>query len=657
MGSTPNETTIAAIERALFEECARTVLVEGAPGTGKTWLTVALACRAACSLEAHQRALVLTFSVNGADQIARTLQKWRTENPGKSERVEVLNYHALYKRILDAYVRYCGVKTPWRTWLPHEVAEAMRSLQWPQGKTLAEVRKAIPLAEWELANGLSIRDGLMDHVESPPLLAQSGYEDVLAGAWDILERQSREGLLGYDSWPYFAHRILYESAVLRRRIGGRYPFVFVDEFQDTTGIEWEFIRVLADGSRLVCMADRDQAIYRFRGANPVIRLQRLGSERDLPEDACFVLSEHVRTQDGSPLAGAATALRTVCSAVADGRAYRFDQRAFEVRSVAKVKHGEAEGATKGEWPVSYSAALKKEARTAAQGGSRVAILCPTWDVLHALSHALLGRHGDGQPLYHAIVGVEEQVGAFLSSLAWCAAGGLGCHNAEEALQEAGRALETLVRVGIAKDKAADWFSPAAATLTAKTNTQRRDRVRGALRCFMEGSGQARPIAGALHGLGAQVLSEAGRGLKSPMWLMSRSMTASLRRWSGQIAEYERRSPGAAGPDLLASAWSAIEGCVARERRLVPQARVLLMTAHAAKGKEVELTFLCGASRGTPNMHARTPSDEACDDVRNTFYVACTRSRERVVILHKKGAPSCILERLQGKPCHRTSGSA
>jgi DNA helicase-2/ATP-dependent DNA helicase PcrA len=47
-----------------------------------------------------------------------------------------------------------------------------------------------------------------------------------------------------------------------------YPIIIFDEFQDTNAAEWQMIRLLGAGSRLITLADAEQRIYEFRSADP-----------------------------------------------------------------------------------------------------------------------------------------------------------------------------------------------------------------------------------------------------------------------------------------------------------------------------------------------------------------------------------------------------
>lgn len=47
-----------------------------------------------------------------------------------------------------------------------------------------------------------------------------------------------------------------------------YPVIILDEFQDTSADEWQLIQLLGTQSKLIALADPEQRIYDFRGADP-----------------------------------------------------------------------------------------------------------------------------------------------------------------------------------------------------------------------------------------------------------------------------------------------------------------------------------------------------------------------------------------------------
>ena len=79
---------------------------------------------------------------------------------------------------------------------------------------------------------------------------------------------NEEGLIHFDLFAKLTHELLSKSKALTSIICDSYPVIILDEFQDTNKDEWNFIKVLGKKSRLIVLADPEQRIYEFRGADP-----------------------------------------------------------------------------------------------------------------------------------------------------------------------------------------------------------------------------------------------------------------------------------------------------------------------------------------------------------------------------------------------------
>lgn len=77
-----------------------------------------------------------------------------------------------------------------------------------------------------------------------------------------------EGLLHFDLFAKKAYELLSKSDSLSRIFTDTYPIIILDEFQDTNLDEWLMIQELGKHSSLIALADAEQRIYDFRGADP-----------------------------------------------------------------------------------------------------------------------------------------------------------------------------------------------------------------------------------------------------------------------------------------------------------------------------------------------------------------------------------------------------
>lgn len=98
---------------------------------------------------------------------------------------------------------------------------------------------------------------------------------VLGGYFEGYAKKKRElGILDFGDLETYALRLLTdgtgEPSELAREIGGRYKYVFIDEYQDTNKAQDAIFRAISSGAKRFMVGDIKQAIYGFRGADPSV---------------------------------------------------------------------------------------------------------------------------------------------------------------------------------------------------------------------------------------------------------------------------------------------------------------------------------------------------------------------------------------------------
>jgi DNA helicase II / ATP-dependent DNA helicase PcrA len=77
-----------------------------------------------------------------------------------------------------------------------------------------------------------------------------------------------EGQLSHDDVLYFALRILKEKSEVLRVLRARFPYILIDEFQDTSPIQTAILKLIGEADTTVgVIGDICQSIYSFQGAN------------------------------------------------------------------------------------------------------------------------------------------------------------------------------------------------------------------------------------------------------------------------------------------------------------------------------------------------------------------------------------------------------
>ena len=98
-----------------------------------------------------------------------------------------------------------------------------------------------------------------DNEKIPALIFQD-YEDSL----------KRSKSLDFDDLLLYVARLFKNSKEARDKWSKRFQYVLVDEFQDTSLIQYEIIKVLASSKNITIVGDPDQTIYTWRNADSTL---------------------------------------------------------------------------------------------------------------------------------------------------------------------------------------------------------------------------------------------------------------------------------------------------------------------------------------------------------------------------------------------------
>ena len=89
---------------------------------------------------------------------------------------------------------------------------------------------------------------------------QRAYED----------RKRQAGQLDFDDLQIKVRDLLHQQESIREQLAERYPYIMVDEYQDTDQLQYEILKPLISdykSGNLFIVGDQNQSIYRFRGAD------------------------------------------------------------------------------------------------------------------------------------------------------------------------------------------------------------------------------------------------------------------------------------------------------------------------------------------------------------------------------------------------------
>ncbi len=83
----------------------------------------------------------------------------------------------------------------------------------------------------------------------------------------FIKEKKRQGLVDFDDLLEKVHDLLTAHEDIAIEVSGRFPYILVDEFQDTDILQYAIFQALhRKGARFFFVGDPKQSIYRFRGA-------------------------------------------------------------------------------------------------------------------------------------------------------------------------------------------------------------------------------------------------------------------------------------------------------------------------------------------------------------------------------------------------------
>ena len=108
------------------------------------------------------------------------------------------------------------------------------------------------------------------------------------------QRECRmEQKMDFDDMLAYCKELLAENDAIRREWQDRFSYILVDEFQDINQVQYEVLRLLAGRTyNLFAVGDDDQAIYGFRGSDPMF-MKRF--QTDMPDCRVLRLTDNYRS--------------------------------------------------------------------------------------------------------------------------------------------------------------------------------------------------------------------------------------------------------------------------------------------------------------------------------------------------------------------------
>ncbi|MFN8007578.1 MAG: UvrD-helicase domain-containing protein [Terriglobia bacterium] len=136
-----------------------------------------------------------------------------------------------------------------------------------------------------------------NHALSPETVYSQAYDpksERIAVLYDLYEKRLKTAsALDFDDLLLKTVLLLNQESSIRLHLNHQYPFISIDEYQDTNRVQYQLIRLLTQAQQNLCVVgDEDQSIYGWRGAD----IQNILSfEQDYPNARIIKLEQNYRS--------------------------------------------------------------------------------------------------------------------------------------------------------------------------------------------------------------------------------------------------------------------------------------------------------------------------------------------------------------------------
>lgn len=244
--------------------------VSAGPGAGKTyWIVqhIKNVLKNSDRLFTTKKILCITYTNIATETILARLGS-------SSNQVEISTIHSFfYNHIVKPYVAF----------IANEFGLNVKLLDGHEDTILSNYQF---LQDWKARTGqqrirddhtvISAFENLKWKFEGENLIAKTDYP-IKVGAYAIKNSSYLEykkmswekGIMHHDDVLFFTYQIIKKHPFVSKIISSKFPYIYIDEFQDSNPIQVAIIKEFAKQSVIGIIGDIAQSIYGFQGADPL----------------------------------------------------------------------------------------------------------------------------------------------------------------------------------------------------------------------------------------------------------------------------------------------------------------------------------------------------------------------------------------------------
>jgi DNA helicase-2/ATP-dependent DNA helicase PcrA len=580
------------------------LLILAGAGAGKTKTVAERIRHLVKSGVAPSSILAITFTNKAAKEMRERVEKMLAEDRdinkpvSMNERPFVSTFHSLGVHIIKEQSTKLGLN---RHFTIFDRDDSKRAVKEALEKNNLDVKTHDPNRVLSI---ISKEKGKGSTIEDYVNRGERGYfSDVVEMVWKDYEKiLKRDGALDFDDLLLKSATLLRTDADVRHYYQKVWDYIHVDEYQDTSGVQYEICKLLVGPKRNICVVgDIDQNIYSWRGAD--IK-NILDFEKDYPEAKIILLEENYRST----------------KTILDAANTIIEKNKIRRKKILFTSQGSGEmiGIFQGFDESAEAEFIASKAEILIKGGAEprdIAVLYRANFQSRVLEEAFLNHRIEYQLLGTRFFERKE-----IKDILCYLRASLN----PEALSDIKRIINVPTR-GIGKTTIAKLFSGMESDVTSATKKKIADfySLLGEIKSFSNERTPSETVQYIIGSSGMETEWKENKGEDLDRLENAYELVAFAKK-------YDSLPSGEGIEQLLSdSALNSDQDDMKEERNAVR-----LMTVHASKGLEFNTVFIAGLEDGLfphQKITKENITPEESEEERRLFYVAVTRARKKIYL--------------------------
>lgn len=585
------------------------LIIAGA-GSGKTRM---LTYRIAYMLEQgiqDREILALTFTNKAAKEMKERISEL---TKGNYKHITATTFHSFGLGLLKQYIQYLGYKNNFTVYDTNDNTSLLRNVI---------VTLGYDLSNYNISSLLALFSDIKCERHKEIQNKDSALEEIYN---EFIATQKAYNVVDFDDLILLPIKIFEKRPDVLNIVQERYKYILVDEFQDTSLLQYKFITLIAKKyQNIAVVGDDDQSIYSWRGAN---YQNIVNFEHDFPTLKEFKLERNYRCSGN--ILEAANTIITHNEKRKEKKLWTEDSKGSQIYVTSNEDEEEE----------AYYIAqhIKDRSRKEGLAYSDFAVLVRTNGLLSKLETALMENSiptqvSGGQSFFDrkeirdllcylkVIVNIDDDVS--LLRIINTPRRGIGRVTIEKLRQHADKKKTSLF------DALSDFAYATDAPVSGKTKEALKNFVQMVIgwQNLAENNQKASLLSTIIDDISyrEKLHEDYPDSPKSVDYKMQ-----SLEFLRQRISRYEKSNPDTSLRDYL-----NLVMILGEENSDVEKGKVNLMTMHAAKGLEFNTVYLAGIEDNIiPSSRALEENPANIEEERRLFYVAVTRAKKELTITY------------------------